>query len=85
MLDVLHILLDKNLLKKKTRKISISVFALQIKKLKLREIKITNQSDAGMVHSKDLIQKSTPRPTFFPPNHSFTDFVTFLAIKESNY
>lgn len=42
MLDVLHILLDKNLLKKKPRKISISVFALQIKKLKLREIKITN-------------------------------------------
>lgn len=51
---------------------------LQIKKLRLKEI--TNQVDIGMVHSKDLIQSPTPKPTFFSPNQKVV-FQTFLAIR----
>lgn len=40
-----------------------------MKNSKLREKKVTDQSDTGMVHSKDLIQSLTPKPIFFAPNH----------------
>lgn len=53
---------------------------LQIMKLRLKEVKVTNQSDSGMVHSKDLIQSPTPKPTFFSPNQKVV-FQTFLAIR----
>lgn len=64
MFDALHILLDKSSLKN-PRKISIFVSMLQIKPLKLKEIKVTKQADVGMMHSKDLIQSLTPKPTCF--------------------